>query len=88
MQHDNGTGGPGIEYPCRWLYKVIGSDREELRLALAEIIAPDTCRISFSNSSSGGKYHCFNVEVTVTSEEERNSIYRDLKIHPRIKMVL
>ena len=77
-----------LEYPCRWLYKVIGPDQEKLHQALLEIVSNGSCTISFSNSSSAGKYHCLNLEVTVQSEEERNSIYRALKAHPQIIMVL
>lgn len=77
-----------IEYPCRWLYKVIGRDQEQLHLALRKIISHNSCDISFSNSSRTGKYHCLNVEVTVENEEERNSIYMNIKAHPQVKMVL
>ena len=77
-----------MEYPCRWLYKVIGTDREKLRRALVEIIDLDTCDISYSSSSRTGKYHSFNLEVTVRSEEERNAIYLTLKAHPQVKIVL
>ena len=76
-----------IKYPCQWLYKVIGSDQGQLRLAVAEIIRHE-CDISFSNRSSKGKYLCLNLELTVQSEEERNSIYTALKEHPSIKIVL
>jgi putative lipoic acid-binding regulatory protein len=77
-----------IDYPCSWLYKVIGSDEEQLYHALAEIIGNGTCHISLSNSSSTGKYICLNVEVFVESEEKRNSIYMDLKAHPQVAIVL
>jgi len=77
-----------IEYPCQWLYKVIGFDREKLHQVLKELINSDSCDISFSNSSRTGKYHCLNLEVTVQSEEERNSIYLALKAHPQVKIVL
>lgn len=77
-----------IDYPCQWLYKVIGFDLETLRQALLEIVNNDSCDISFSNSSSTGKYHCLNLEVTVRSEEERNFIYLALKDHPQVKIVL
>jgi len=77
-----------INYPCRWLYKVIGSDQEQLYLALGEIIGHGSCDISFSNSSSSGKYICLNVEVLVENEEKRNSIYMDLKAHPQVRIVL
>lgn len=77
-----------INYPCSWLYKVIGSDRENLHQALLEIVGKASCDITFSKSSSRGKYHCLNLEITVRSEEERNEIYMALKTHPNVKIVL
>ncbi len=77
-----------IDYPCLWLYKVIGADQEKLQQALLEIAGGDMCDISLSNTSRTGKYHCLNFEVTVQSEEERNSIYLALKAHPQVKIVL
>jgi putative lipoic acid-binding regulatory protein len=77
-----------IGYPCRWLYKVIGRDREQINLAIAEIITHGVCDISISNNSSTGKYICLNVEVLVENEEMRNSIYMDLKTHPHVTIVL
>jgi len=77
-----------VEYPCQWLYKVIGFDQEKLHQALLEIISNSSSEISLSNSSRTGKYHCLNCEVTVQSEEERNSIYLALKAHPLVKIVL
>jgi len=77
-----------IAYPCQWLYKVIGTDNEQLHRAIMGIINSTPCEINFSNSSSSGKYLCLNLEITVQSEEERNSIYLDLKSHPHVKIVL
>ena len=77
-----------LNYPCQWLYKVIGTDNEQLRQAIMGIIKNTPCEINFSNSSSSGKYLCLNLEITVQSEEERNSIYLDLKSHPHVKIVL
>ena len=77
-----------IDYPCKWLYKVIGTDNEQLRRAIEEVINDIPCEINLSNTSSSGKYLCLNLEITVESEEERNSIYLDLKSHPHVKIVL
>ena len=87
VSRENNSCKAKIDYPCQWLYKVIGNDHGQLRLAIAEIISHE-CDISFSNSSSKGKYHCLNVELTVQNEEERNSIYMALKEHPKVKIVL
>jgi putative lipoic acid-binding regulatory protein len=77
-----------LDYPCQWLYKVVGVDQEQLRLAIAEIIPETPCDINLSNSSSKGKYHCLNVEITVQTEKERNTIYESLKGHQHVKIVL
>jgi len=88
MKQDENKCKAELKYPCQWLYKVIGLDRKKLHRALLEIIDEDSCEISFSSSSSKGKYHCLNLELTVKSEEERNSIYLALKNHPQVKIVL
>ena len=77
-----------IEYPCSWLYKVIGSDQDELRQAIEEIVPAETCAITFSNASSKGKYLCLSVEVMVNDEDDRNSLYAKLKAHQAVKTVL
>jgi len=77
-----------LNYPCQWLYKVIGTDHEQLHKTIMEIINNIPCEISISNCSSSGKYICLNLEITVQSEEERNSIYSRLKSHSLIKIVL
>jgi len=79
---------PVLEYPCRWLYKVIGDDREALQRAALEVIGSQSYAISLSNSSRTGKYHCLNIEVEVMNETNRNTIYQALKSHSRIKLVL
>ena len=77
-----------LNYPCQWLYKVIGTDQEQLRHAVAEIIPTTPCDIKLSNTSSKGKYICLNVELTVQTEKERNTIYESLKAHQHVKIVL
>ena len=77
-----------LDYPCQWLYKVIGTDHEKLLQAINEIVTSKPCEINLSNTSSKGKYLCLNLEVNVESEGERNAIYLDLKMHPHVKIVL
>jgi len=78
-----------IQYPCVWLYKIIGIEREKVEKALHDILAPkENIKINFSNISKKGNYLAFNVEVKVKNEQQRNSIYIKLKEHQDIKMVL
>lgn len=79
---------PVVEYPCRWLYKVIGDDLAGLQRAATEIIGNQPSTTSLSNSSKTGKYHCLDIAVKVLNETNRDAIYRALKSHPQIKLVL
>ncbi len=79
---------PDIAYPCPWGYKVIGSDVDRLRSAIAEVIQELPHTITPSHSSLTGKYLCLDVEIVVSSEECRLEIYESLRRHPAIKIVL
>ena len=76
------------QYPCRWLYKIIGTEKDALISAVNEIFAGSEHTLNFSNSSRTGKFVSFNLEVTVHSEEARNYFFTVLRQHSSIKMVL
>ncbi len=78
----------GIEYPCQWQFKIIGTDKEALKKAAAVIFKKKYYAISHSKSSTGEKYHSFSIETEVNDEKCRNDFYFSLKKHPAIKMVL
>lgn len=77
-----------LEYPCRWLYKVIGWDEEAVRGAVLEVVDVEGLTMELSHHSSQGTYVSFNVEVTVESDEQRTGIYEGLKAHDAVRMVL
>jgi hypothetical protein len=77
-----------LEYPCPWVYKIIGREQAELRLAIAEVVQARECLVSLSNSSSGGKYLCLDVELVVVSAEDREAQYHAFRGHPAVVMVL
>jgi hypothetical protein len=77
-----------LEYPCSWIYKVIGADQDEMQSAVHDIIRDRPCRISLSRQSKTAKYVSLNVELTVESESHRTTLYEALKAHRAIKMVL
>ena len=79
---------PQITYPCRWLFKIIGTDRVSLEAAVVQIMGQDGVAMQFSNISSGGAYLSFNVEAEVASREHRDEIYAKLTAHPAVKAVL
>ncbi len=77
-----------LEYPCRWLYKVIGRSEEAVRGAVLQVVEVDGLTLELSHRSSGGSYVSFNVEVTVQSEQQRKSLYEALRAHDDVRMVL
>lgn len=79
---------PDIEYPCPWLFKVIGFDRREIEKAIAETVGETEISVAASKSSGGGEYHSVNLEMEVIDEAHRDSIYTNLSAHVAIKVVL
>lgn len=79
---------PEIEYPCRWLYKVIGKDQKLIHDAIIAACSPAPVRISLSHASSQGTYWSFNAELEVKDEPMRLAIYQLLTSHPAVKLVL
>jgi uncharacterized protein len=81
-------GKPEIRYPCVWQYKVIGREHSLIKEAIEEICAPVPVSITYSHSSSSGKYHSYNAEIEVQDEEARIAIYRALHNHSAIQIVI
>lgn len=79
---------PEIEYPCTWVYKVIGEDCTLLKEIIVATCAPQKVKISHSHSSSKGKYHSLNAELVVPDETARLAIYDSLKQHSAVKIIL
>jgi len=77
-----------LEYPCTWIYKIIGTDQDEMQSAVTEIIRDRPCKISFLRRSEKARYISLNVELTVESESHRMDLYHALKAHRAIKVVL
>ncbi|NLX18841.1 MAG: DUF493 domain-containing protein [Desulfobulbus sp.] len=79
---------PDIQYPCRWQYRLIGEERTTILQAVQAVVNLEACTVSDGNVSSGGRYLSVNVELTVTSEEDRLDLYNRFAADPAIRMVL
>ncbi len=88
MDADFAEARPIIEYPCPWEYKAIGWDENSMREAIAEIMADCEHEVSFSRTSSSGRYCSLLLVVTVESEDHRNEIFKALHEHRDICKVL
>jgi hypothetical protein len=79
---------PAINYPCTWIYKVIGADCTLLKEVIIEACSPHQVTIGHSHSSSRGNYHSLNAELIVPDETVRLKIYDSLKNSSAVKIVL
>jgi len=77
-----------IEYPSSWTYKLIGTEKEAIQKAIHSVIVERDHTLKHSNKSKTGKYVSMNLDIVITSDDERNFIYEALKAHQDIKMVL
>lgn len=76
-----------VTYPCRWLFKVIGPDADLLVCAIEEITG-GYASLSPSHTSSSGRYISYNLEVEVSSRQERDGLYADFQAHPDVVFIL
>jgi putative lipoic acid-binding regulatory protein len=74
-----------LEYPRVWEFCVFGKDKDKMKQAVEECI-PN--KISHEDSKSHKSYHSQKVKVNVSSEDERNELYKRLQDHPEIKYIL
>jgi putative lipoic acid-binding regulatory protein len=79
---------PKFDYPCPWVYKVIGRDLEGLNSAISEALGQTPHTVTPSHTSRSGAYHSLNVALTVESESVRTGLYERLRRHPAVLMVL
>ena len=78
---------PEIDYPCTWNYKVVGTNKSDLKKAVTEIIS-DPFELLPSKVSKKGKYISLNLFIKVHNASHRNEIYENLKASKCIKMVM
>jgi uncharacterized protein len=81
---------PLIDYPCKWEYRVIGTDTAALRTAITEVLTdlhPDQNH-TITPANRNGKYLSLSVSLTVRNEPHRDAIYQALNRHPTTRMVL
>ncbi len=76
-----------IDYPCKWPYKVIGSDRVRIEEEISTKLDHMQFEMSISNQSKKGRYVSFQVEVYVAGDDERMAVFDILKNISTVKIV-
>jgi len=77
-----------IDYPCQWVFKIIGKNERLMRNAVDNCMGKTRFRLKKSNTSRAGKYISLNLETMVENEQLRNKIYEELKRHESVTMIL
>ncbi len=77
-----------IAYPCEWKYRVIGEERERIEEAVRSVMGERPHTLTFSKTSGKGNYHSYELSTLVHNEEDRTELFRQLKEHDHLKMVL
>ncbi|MBE7475847.1 MAG: DUF493 domain-containing protein [Ignavibacteriota bacterium] len=88
MIFDSENNKPQIIYPCKWSYKIIGTNIQQMITAVEEIVKDLEYDLTPSNISRRGKYFSLNVNVIVPSEIVRNLIFQNLSKHSAINFVI
>lgn len=78
---------PEIQYPCKWPYRVIGSDEKKIKETISVVLQSHNFNVQSGNISKNGTYCSVHVEVLVADEDERNSAFQKLQRIPGVKMV-
>jgi putative lipoic acid-binding regulatory protein len=79
---------PDIEYPCEWGYKIIGVDKSKLEACIFDVMGDREYSTRAGNSSSKGKFHSLNAKCSVSSQDERDTIFKAFEEHVDVKMVI
>jgi putative lipoic acid-binding regulatory protein len=77
-----------IKYPTQWRYKVIGIKEVEIINAIEDVLLNFNYNLKPSKKSSKGKFLSYEISLIVENQEQRDSIFSDLKNHTNIKYVI
>jgi len=77
-----------LNYPCKWIYKVVIKDEQNIKQIIKEVLDKREHNIQPSKKSSGGKFKSFTLDMLVHNEDDRQALYKLLTDHEHIKMVV
>lgn len=77
-----------IEYPCEWVFKIIGWCPDAIQDAITSVLGPTPYTLTPSRRSRMGTYVSMSLCVMLTDDAMRLRIYRDLAAQEAIKTVL
>lgn len=77
-----------LTYPCKWEYKTVLESHHDISEVIASVLDQREHTIKKSNNSKTGKYQSYTVSTLVHSDDDRKTVFEELKKHKSIKFVL
>jgi len=77
-----------LNYPCKWEYKTVLESEYNVKEIVKSVLNNREHSIKKSNNSKTGKYQSHTVSTLVNSDDDRKTIFEELKNHQHIKFVL
>lgn len=77
-----------LDYPCNWCYKIIIKHEHNANKIAKNIFESREYKVTKSKISSGGKFKSYNIDLLVTSHEDRTNIHKMIEEHKDIQMVV
>lgn len=81
-----------IEFPCRFMIKVMGLADEHFHHKMVAVIQVHVEEFSVDDIehrySTSGKYISLSCNIWVTSQSQLDAIYRDVSGHPLVKYAI
>ena len=77
-----------LDYPCSWCCKIVLKASDDAKEIAKDILGDRKHKVTSSNKSKNGKFHSYNVDLQVHSDEDRNELHQKFHNHKDIKMVV
>jgi putative lipoic acid-binding regulatory protein len=77
-----------LKYPCSWCYKIVILNEHNANKIAKEVFVDREHTVTKSKVSSKGKFKSYNLEIIVTSDEDRTNFHKVIGEHKQVKMVV
>ena len=77
-----------LEYPLKWEYKIIADIKDDIKKVVKTLLGDRDYSLKNSKTSKKGRYQSYTLSVLVHSDDDRKTIYEELKKDTYIKMIL
>ena len=88
MPGDSNGSRPVLAYPLEWEYRVIGADESAVRAAIVRVMGARSHSVAAPKLSRAGRWVSLHVQLVVHTEEERDSLHRELVADPAVRLVM